>query len=200
MSRVALARLVADQPAGPVALAFAESANRAALLRQREGGSTAAGGGFFPRTDTRQSRKSVAIAASATAAGGAGGLLPRTATRNSQHIVAFRTLSIGVHDTQQQNELLSKGKKGADKKKSKTEASAAEADYFASLDYHLTSAKQVCDKLNVHPEEGLDSANAKRRLDSGGPNVLVQKRPNYFVKILKYLFGQFCAVLWVGVM
>jgi magnesium-transporting ATPase (P-type) len=57
---------------------------------------------------------------------------------------------------------------------------------------------EVCQRLNVSPEIGLDASAASKRLARNGPNVLSPKKNQYWKKILRYTFGDFCSILWIG--
>ncbi len=207
-----------DEPAGPVALAFAESANRAAR---------GTGEGYFPRTATHRSTaggdgpgfprtttfRSVLGAVTGSGNKDPSESFPRTATRNSHRVAAFRTLSIQIGETGPDHRTklagkkskLQQGKRALLPWSKKSEAanaqahSAEEADYFATLDYHLADSKQICERFNTHPEQGLDAAAAQRRLATDGPNVLTRKRPNQLLKLIGYATKGFCSILWVGV-
>jgi sodium/potassium-transporting ATPase subunit alpha len=50
----------------------------------------------------------------------------------------------------------------------------------------------------VSPEIGLDASAASKRLARNGPNVLSPKKSQYWKKILRYTFGDFCSILWIG--
>ncbi|KDN43106.1 K, P-type ATPase [Tilletiaria anomala UBC 951] len=132
----------------------------------------------------------------------AGGGLQRSTTRASQHAaipIGFRTLSIQVEETQDAQRRKFAAVSAKQGKRKDAEPGAADAEYFSTLDYHTLPAKQVYDGLNVHPDHGLDGAAVSRRLQRDGPNTLVAKRPNYLIKLAKYVFGGFCSILWVGV-
>eukprot|EP01132_Coremiostelium_polycephalum_P002231 gene2231-2750_t len=129
--------------------------------------------------------------------------------------IEFRTMSIQVSDTIQANnarKLLQEIKK-AKEASNQTSAAAAssssspskvikatnDTSYFASLDTHKLSTSELSIKLGTDSEMGLPASEAIRRLNANGPNQLSTHRPNYLKKILYYLFGGFCGVLWVGV-
>lgn len=74
-----------------------------------------------------------------------------------------------------------------------------DSDYFNSMNYHRLTAAEIIKLLDTSYELGLDTETAAKRLQKNGPNELLQHRPNYVWKILGYVFGQFCSVLWIGV-
>ena len=103
--------------------------------------------------------------------------------------IGYRTLSIHVSESQgvaAPGETNLKAVKGDD------------SEYFANLSFHTLSAAQVCHQLAVSPNEGLDEDEATLRRQKNGPNVLPHPKTNYIMKLLGYVFGGFCSVLWVG--
>ena len=134
----------------------------------------------FPRSDTRGSTRSTNLNRINTRASAAQAAIP----------IGFRTLSIQVEETH--HSLASVARR-----KARKEPGAADADYFASMNTHLITAKEICDQQNVHPENGLDEEAAATRLSRDGPNVLVAKRPSLLLKLFKYTFGGFCSILWM---
>ncbi|KAL1979211.1 hypothetical protein VTN96DRAFT_6503 [Rasamsonia emersonii] len=105
--------------------------------------------------------------------------------------IEFRTLSIQISESQNVPEDVLKTRQ-------KKEASPNK-DYFESLDFHLLPADRLCQQFNVDPARGLTSAAAERRLQRDGKNVISKHHENYIKKLLLYVFGGFCSVLWVGV-
>lgn len=103
--------------------------------------------------------------------------------------IEYRTLSIHVSESRNVE---------ANTPDLKTAHFAGE-DYFASLDFHELSTDEVCRRFNVSKEQGLSESAAKVRLDRDGQNTLPKAKANYGKKILGYVFGGFCSVLWVGV-
>ncbi|CAO3652453.1 unnamed protein product [Cunninghamella echinulata] len=102
--------------------------------------------------------------------------------------IKFRTLSINVT-----NSIYEKGEETKKKK------DMDDSEYFASMDFHKLSGDEVIQRLNTSEKLGLDTNAADTRLKLNGANTFDRKRPNYIIKILKYVFGGFCSVLWVGV-
>ncbi|KJZ69730.1 hypothetical protein HIM_10870 [Hirsutella minnesotensis 3608] len=72
-------------------------------------------------------------------------------------------------------------------------------DYFNKLNFHQLSPDQICQQLNVAKGEGLSDSSAAHRIQRDGRNTLPKPKTNYWKKMLLYLFGGFCSVLWVGV-
>ena len=105
--------------------------------------------------------------------------------------IEFRTLSIQVSESKSaaQNPPL-KGDQGTVNE---------DTDYFEQLDYHILSAKGVCDRFNIFQEQGLSNNAALTRLQRDGRNEIPSPKEQYWKKILQYVFGGFCSVLWVGV-
>ena len=105
--------------------------------------------------------------------------------------IEFRTLSIQISESQAEakNPPNKRGKPSDD----------ANKDYFEQLDYHILSAKNVCDRFNVFQEQGLSDNAAATRLSRDGPNQIPSPPEHFFRKILLYIFGGFCSVLWIGV-
>lgn len=71
--------------------------------------------------------------------------------------------------------------------------------FFEELDYHILHEDKVCERFNVSRNSGLSHNIAAQRLQRDGKNVLPQPRESYVRKLLGYVFGDFCSVLWVGV-
>jgi sodium/potassium-transporting ATPase subunit alpha len=70
---------------------------------------------------------------------------------------------------------------------------------FDNVNFHTLPADILCNLLDANPDNGLSSTEADARLARDGANTLPRPRQNYIVKLLKYIFGGFCSVLWVGV-
>lgn len=136
--------------------------------------------------------------------------LPKTQTQTSTRIpIEYRTLSIHVYDSKR-----FEGPGGVDKAKAKkntwrwggnktiAQDGAAlddNVDFFGQLDIHSVTPHLVCQRFNVSPDIGLDSPAAAKRLQRNGPNVFAKRKSQYWKKILRYVFGDFCSILWVGV-
>lgn len=85
------------------------------------------------------------------------------------------------------------------KKENKNAPDVDDSEYFNNMNFHRMTTEQITTLLDTSYELGLDAITAAKRLKQNGPNELLQRRPNYIWKILGYVFGQFCSVLWVGV-
>lgn len=105
--------------------------------------------------------------------------------------IEYRTMSIHVSESRRDEpdsaEAVNKTVKREDE------------EYFSNLSYHELDPDQVCQQLNVSLSQGLSDDAAAARLQRDGPNVLPQPKTNYLKKLLSYVFGGFCSVLWVGV-
>ncbi|KAF9574935.1 hypothetical protein EC968_004936 [Mortierella alpina] len=137
-------------------------------------------------TNDKENRKSLALVRTQTMERAQGNAVP----------IEFRTLSIHVTETQRTGEFKLKGSKG---KKKKEEDMSAETDFFSTVDFHKLTAAEISLRFNSNEALGLEAAEANRRLQANGPNTLETRKPNYVKKILGYLFGGFCSVLWIGV-
>ncbi|KAI9147486.1 Sodium/potassium-transporting ATPase subunit alpha [Paramyrothecium foliicola] len=105
--------------------------------------------------------------------------------------IEYRTLSIHVSESRHQEPDSFEDLKSVAKKDN--------TDYFSNITYHELDKDIVCQQLNVAPKDGLSSNAAANRLQRDGKNTLPQPKTNYLKKILGYIFGGFCSVLWVGV-
>jgi sodium/potassium-transporting ATPase subunit alpha len=85
--------------------------------------------------------------------------------------------------------------------KAKEPPKAGEEDrvFFEELDYHILHEDKACERFNVSRDKGLSQDIAAQRLQRDGKNVLPQPRENNVRKVLGYVFGGFCSVLWIGV-
>ncbi|BGP31880.1 hypothetical protein JCM10296v2_003658 [Rhodotorula toruloides] len=145
--------------------------------------------------------------------------VPRTRTHNSHIPLGYRTLSIHVYDSQRfdgpdpprrhysrtgpslASRLAFWHKKSAEEEQQAPNALqvGADADFFSRLDHHTVSPAEVCQRFNVAPELGLDSSAATKRLQRNGKNVLAKRKSDWWKKALRYTFGDFCSILWIGV-
>ncbi|KAF9580508.1 hypothetical protein BGW38_002829 [Lunasporangiospora selenospora] len=135
----------------------------------------------------KDTRKSLAMVRTQTLERAQGNAVP----------IEFRTLSLHVTETHRSNKTG--GFKYAPKDKKKVDEYASETDFFATADFHKLSTAEIGLRFNSDSTQGLARAEAARRLQTNGPNMLEARRPNYFKKIFWYIFGGFCSVLWVGV-
>ncbi|KAK9720409.1 hypothetical protein K7432_004160 [Basidiobolus ranarum] len=116
-------------------------------------------------------------------------LLPTATNGNHDDValpVIFRTLSLRVTDS--------------NKFSPEEDGPKDDTEYFTSLDYHKLSIDNICVRFGTVQDLGLDSLAAKKRLERNGHNTLHQPSPNYIKKLLGYIFGGFCSVLWIGVL
>ncbi|KAF9110435.1 hypothetical protein BGX27_006345 [Mortierella sp. AM989] len=141
-------------------------------------------------TSEKENRKSLALVRTQTMERAQGNAVP----------IEFRTLSMHVTETFQSNKTgdLRASKKNKGKGKS-DEDLTAETDFFTTIDFHKLTTAELCLRFNSNEALGLETTEAHRRLEAHGLNTLATCRPNYIKKTLGYIFGGFCAVLWVGV-
>lgn len=105
--------------------------------------------------------------------------------------IEFRTLSFQISESRaDSNKPPTKRPGGSD---------SANKDYFEQLDYHILPSKNVCERFHVIQEQGLSKNAAAARLQQDGKNEIQSPPEHFFRKILLYVFGGFCSVLWVGV-
>ncbi len=107
--------------------------------------------------------------------------------KNPRTAAEFRTLSIHVYDSQQPGY----NKKSAGNKES-------DVDYFSRVNFHKIAAGDCCQQFGVNPETGLEAQAAASRLSRNGRNLIAQHKKQYWKKLLKYFFGGFCSILWIG--
>lgn len=104
--------------------------------------------------------------------------------------IEHRTLSFQISESQANDGL---------EKSVKTKKGVEDRVFFEELDYHILHREKVCNRFNVSLERGLSRDIALKRLERDGKNVLPHPRENQVRKILGYVFGGFCSVLWIGV-
>ncbi|KAI8355961.1 hypothetical protein B0O80DRAFT_448399 [Mortierella sp. GBAus27b] len=118
--------------------------------------------------------------------------------------IEYRTLSIHVTETrksgksgrlQEETQKSSWSWRG----KSKDQELSEETDFFSTLDVHKLSEVEINYRFNTNETLGLSQSEAERRLKVNGPNTMTMRKPNYVKKVLGYLFGGFCSILWLGV-
>ncbi|XEV01760.1 hypothetical protein FSHL1_007047 [Fusarium sambucinum] len=107
----------------------------------------------------------------------------------SGYQIEYRTLSIQVTEAKQVE---------PDTEDSKGLKPKTDEDYFSKLQYHELQAEQLCQQLNVSADSGLSEGAAATRLERDGKNTLPHPKTNYIKRTLKYIFGGFCSVLWIG--
>jgi len=138
-------------------------------------------------TAEKDTRKSLALVRTQTMERAHGNAMP----------IEFRTLSIHVTETHLSSKDATGAAKG--KSKSKDEGITSETDFFATVDFHKLTPAEIDLRFNSNEALGLAQAEAERRLRTNGPNTLTTRKPNYIKRILGYIFGGFCSVLWIGV-
>ncbi|KAK3817771.1 MAG: hypothetical protein J3Q66DRAFT_381051 [Benniella sp.] len=139
----------------------------------------------------KENRRSLALVRSQTLERAQGNAVP----------IEYRTLSMHVTETQRSNKTgefnATKGPGG--KGKGKSDDFSAETDFFATIDFHKLTPAEIDLRFNSNEALGLEQTEAERRLRTSGPNTLDTRKPNYIKKLLGYVFGGFCSVLWIGV-
>lgn len=117
----------------------------------------------------------------------------RTQQTNSGVPIEFRTLSFEVSKSlaTSDNEKHHAHLKGLSRKDPVKD--------FGQADQHTVSIDTLCQRLRVSPKQGLSQDAAAKRLQQDGRNALPHQRPKYIQKLLGYVFGGFCSILWVGV-
>lgn len=127
--------------------------------------------------------------------------------------IEFRTLSFQVSASKDVNDSGEKRQQHPSRKthsklfglpfavtKGKKDAGQVKpARTFADADEHTIDIDTLYQRLRVSPAQGLSHDAAAKRLQEGGENVLPSRKPNYLKRLLGYIFGGFCSILWVGV-
>ncbi|KAH8178785.1 e1-E2 ATPase domain-containing protein [Sarocladium implicatum] len=111
------------------------------------------------------------------------------ASAESELQIQYRTLSFHVSEAKAASE---------ERPDHVLESKKLDEDYFSNLEYHKVDVDQLCQQLNVSLEQGLSKHAAEVRLSRDGKNMLPKPKTQYMRKIISYLFGGFCSVLWVG--
>ncbi|CEJ91884.1 Putative Sodium/potassium-transporting ATPase subunit alpha-2 [[Torrubiella] hemipterigena] len=137
------------------------------------------------RSRSRSRRRSMSRASSTSRAN-----LPTSPYSGIQ--IEYRTLSINVAESRAVDNTSSDDSKA-------TLSNKKDDDYFGGLNFHQLTVEQICQQQNVSKDEGLSVSGASARIARDGPNTLPKPKTNYWKKILSYVFGGFCSVLWVGV-
>ncbi|KAJ6445169.1 Na/K ATPase alpha 1 subunit [Purpureocillium lavendulum] len=164
-------------------ITFHDDTNPARIARGR----TTAGRGRNDGEGTSRSRsrrRSLSRASSVSRAN-----LPSSPYSGVQ--IEYRTLSIHVAESRN----VDSAETAADVKATKKD----DQDYFSNLNFHELAVDQICQQLNVAQDQGLSDSSAAHRLQRDGKNTLPKPKTNYWKKILGYVFGGFCSVLWIGV-
>ncbi|KAF9583810.1 hypothetical protein BGW38_008450, partial [Lunasporangiospora selenospora] len=138
-------------------------------------------------SNEKNARRSLALVRTQTMERAQGNAIP----------IEFRSLSIHVTETHLSNKKGApiNASKGKDLKE---DAFAAETDFFTSVKYHKLSPAEISLSFNSDETKGLSHDEAERRLKANGLNKLDMRKPNYVKKVLGYIFGGFCSILWIG--
>ncbi|KAJ3070803.1 hypothetical protein HDU98_006192 [Podochytrium sp. JEL0797] len=124
------------------------------------------------RTNTMDSMRQAALGPNSLG-------VPVERTTTGEIIPAFRTISFDV--------------------KNKAKGSRqTEAQDFKKIDLHTLPAHKVLAVVGAIPAEkgGLIAIDAANRLKKNGPNVITPPTDSYFWKIMGFLFGGFCGLMW----
>ncbi|KAG5339411.1 hypothetical protein C0989_004342 [Termitomyces sp. Mn162] len=96
--------------------------------------------------------------------------------------IGFRTLSIQVADSQHlgrpQDDVV---------------------NFFEQLTYHNVSVEKLCAMFGTTADRGIENIVAARNIQRDGKNTIAKAKPKYIWKLITYLFGGFCSILWVAV-
>lgn len=109
--------------------------------------------------------------------------------------IQYRTLSFQTSESI----ALSDRDTGYEQKHFEKDELQVAAHELAKSDQHQIELQTLFQRLRVSPQLGLSSEAAARRLQENGYNTLPKRRQNYGKKLARYLFGDFCSILWVGV-
>ncbi len=119
----------------------------------------------------------------------------RTQNTDATLPIGFRTLSFQVSTSRGLGDDAEK-LKYSENKHNKVDAKGTD---FEAVDEHAVELENLYHRYNTSPVQGLSSDAAALRLKRDGANVLPSRRQNYIKKLLRYVFGGFCSILWVGV-
>ncbi|KAL1413747.1 hypothetical protein Q8F55_001529 [Vanrija albida] len=113
----------------------------------------------------------------------------------------FRTLSIHVYDSQRFEPVsaVPQRKRAFWSRTPTAESTDDDSGFFSKLEFHTLSAHEVAQRLGVSPAVGLDTDAVTKRIKRNGANILIHRKPQFWKKILRYVFGDFCSILWIGV-
>ncbi|KAK4498702.1 hypothetical protein PRZ48_009212 [Zasmidium cellare] len=131
--------------------------------------------------------------------------------QNATIPIEFRTLSFQVSASKDVNDTLEKRQHSPKKhskvfglpfalpSKEKEDVREKPVRTFASADEHTAPIDSLYQRFRVSPTQGLSHDAAAKRLQEEGKNVLPSRKPNYLKRLLGYIFGGFCSILWIGV-
>ncbi|PKY27748.1 calcium ATPase [Rhizophagus irregularis] len=100
--------------------------------------------------------------------------------------IKYRTLSIQTSESIQAQKLYLKKEKPI----------ISPDDEIAQLDYHTLPVNLIWQRVESNATLGLNSQTVTRRLQHDGKNLISSPKNNVIYKILGYLFGGFCSLLW----
>lgn len=95
------------------------------------------------------------------------------------------------------SKYLEKTKRRASKGKSKVKH-ITEAIKEVTYTYHKMTLSELSTEFATSCTQGLTDQQAATALDKHGPNMLKPPESHRIRKILGYLFGGFCWLLWIG--
>ncbi|KAF7727226.1 hypothetical protein EC973_007924 [Apophysomyces ossiformis] len=113
--------------------------------------------------------------------------IQRRPSTRGHTIIAYRTLSITVSESQAA---------GTIKQKSKKKGKGDLAEDLAAAKYHTLTVDEVTQQYNTSLEQGLDTEQAIKRASRHGKNAISRPPSNWMRKIFGYFFGGFCGLLW----
>lgn len=88
-----------------------------------------------------------------------------------------------------------KSNESKDKKKQQIQTATQKG---LNKDFHSIQMNEVLQRFNTTIESGLSDDLVLKARAKYGNNMLKSKSPNYFFKIMGYLFGGFGALLWIA--
>jgi sodium/potassium-transporting ATPase subunit alpha len=109
--------------------------------------------------------------------------------------IEFRRLSYQLSESQRAPPIEDRTSTASKEEAAKLDAAGS----FEDIDFHVLPPELLCKQLAVSECDGLSPTDAADRLARDGHNALPHRRENYFIKLLTYVFGGFCSVLWIGV-
>lgn len=108
--------------------------------------------------------------------------------------IEFRRMSFQISES----ETREKYDEDFNAKGKDTEETPNSSRYLETLDYHTRPVEDLYTRFKSSAE-GISQAESAARLARDGKNELPHIPPKYVKKILKYIFGGFCSILWIGV-
>ncbi|KAL4971361.1 hypothetical protein BDW66DRAFT_155739 [Aspergillus desertorum] len=120
----------------------------------------------------------------------------RSLSRSGNVPIEFRRISFQITESEAKREAF--GDNAARLKSATKGGNLHDADYFESINFHSVDPAILLRNLET-ADCGLAQRDAAARLLRDGKNTFPHRKPSYFKKIIQYIFGGFCSVLWVGV-